>query len=365
MTTYTNNSRMGVVDEYIKTMPWWKGEIVGKAGKFPLPHYPDEVKHIQFSAVLAQAAKIKKGLEKEFPAASEADLKQMMRTLHYFTGLISATDSQYNDIGMGDKLAVEKLNQKVDALEYQFDQDLENWGVGYGTTFTTDPDYSAFWVPWFHARAGSASSISDPADMNNKVTNIANTTGTEGTILDMTTVLTSTATGATVDFVKHTFGPIMRAFSALVDTNNGRRMVGTTNNYTNNSRFTFLGCAALLEELELCHPYDGEKFITDVSIADLMRAKKIDLLPCENFTASLVEDGTCQFGLIADFQRNFQVGISDPVIFEAWKELPDVNSKWIRKMWNRWTAISMPYFDGTYFRKAFFHGSFVYRNDTA
>jgi hypothetical protein len=365
MTTYTNNSRMGEVDAYIEAAPWWKGKVIGKAGTFPMDSYPDAVKHIQFETVLAQAANIKKGLNKEFPAASDADLKVMLRTLHYFTGLLSLTDGQYSDLSKGDRLTVEKMKQKIDALDYQFDQDSENWVVGYATTFTSDPDYSEFWIPWFKARAGSGSTISNPADINIKVTNIAGTTGTEGTILSMATVLTSTTTGMTQDFVNLTFGPIIRAFSAVVDTNNGRRMVDTSDAYTTTARFSFLGAAALLDELENTHPYDGEKLNMEISIADQMRAKKIELIPCEDFTASMIEDGACQFGFIADFQRNFKLGVSDPVTFEAWKELPAINSQWVRKMWNRWTAISIPYFDGTYFRKAFFHGTFVYKSDVA
>jgi hypothetical protein len=365
MTTYTNNSRMGEIDGYLETMPWWKGQVVGKAGTFPMDHYPDAVKHIEFETVLAAATNIKKGLEKEFPAASGSDLKKALRTLHYFGGLLSATDGMYGDLTSGDKLTVEKFKTQIDALEYQFDQDTENWGVGYSTTFTSDPDYSEFWVPWFKARAGSGSTISNPADMNVKVTNRAGTTGTEGTILSMATVLSSIATAQTVNFVKETFGPITRAFSSFVDTNNGRRMVGTSNQYTNNARFTFLGCAALIEEMENANPYDGEKVILTETIADQMRKKKIDLVPCEDFSASLIEDGVCQFALVADFPRNFKIGISDPVTFEAWKEIPEVNSKWVRKMWNRWTTMNMPYFDGTYWRKAFFHGTFVFENDAA
>jgi hypothetical protein len=155
MTTYTNNSRMGEVDQYLEARPWWKGKVVGKAGTTPIGSYPNAVKHIQFETVLAAATNIKKGLEKEFPAASGADLKAAMRTLHYFTGILSATDGVYSDLEKGDKLTVQKFKQEVDALEYQFDQDTENWAVGYGTTFTSDVDYSEFWVPWFKARAGS------------------------------------------------------------------------------------------------------------------------------------------------------------------------------------------------------------------
>lgn len=355
---------MGQVDGYINAAPWWKGKVIGKAGIFPMPSYPNAVKHIQFETVLAAAAKIKKGLEKEFPAASDADLKTMMRSLHYFTGILAANDGEYSDILKNDPLVMEKIKERIDSLNYAMDQDMENWAVGYAATWTSDVDYSAFWIPWFDAVAGASSTISNPADMNNKVTNVGGTTGTEGTILPMGTVLTSTTTNQTIDFVNQTFGPIIRGFSAFVDTNNGRRMVDSADSYTTTARFTFLGAAALLDELENTHPYDGEKIILDKSIADMMRAKRIELVPCEEFTSSLTEDGTCQFGFVADFQRNFKIGISDPVTFEAWKELPAVNSQWVRKMWNRWTCISMPYFDGTYWRKAFFHGSFTYKNDS-
>lgn len=364
MTTYTNNRRLATADGFINAAPWWKGKVVGKAGTFPMPSYPSSVKHIEFETVLARAAKIKKGLEKVFPSASKSDLKKMLRTLHYFTGILSATDDEYNDIMKNDELILEKFKEDVDALEYAFDQDIENWAVGYSATWTSDPDSSAFWVPWFDAVAASSSTISNPADMNHKVTNIAGTTGTEGIILDMATVLTSTTTNMTVDFVNKTFRPIIRAFSEFKDSANGRRMVGSADSYSTTARFTFLAAPELIDELENTHPYDGEKLNESISIADQMRAKKIELVPCEEFTASFQEDGVCQFALVADFERNFKLGISDQVTFEGWKELPAINSEWVRKMWSRWTAISIPYWDGTYWRKAFFHGSFTYKNDS-
>jgi len=363
MTTYTGNSRQPIVDGYLERAPWWEGQVIGKSGNFPMPSYPNSVKHIEFETVLGLAANIKKGLEKEFPASSSAELKKLLRSLHYFTGIISATDAQYEDLQKNDPLIAQKIKEQIDSLNYKFDQDSEDWAVGYSTTWANDPDYSEFWIPWFDAVAGASSSISNPGDMNIKVTTVGGTTGTEGTILPMETVLTSSTTNQTIDFVNQTFGPIIRAFSALTDTRNGRRMVDSANKYQTTARFTFLGAAALLDELENTHPYDGEKVHFDKSIADQMRAKRIELVPCEEFTSSLAEDGTCQFGFVADFPRNFKKGISDPVTFEAWKELPAINSKWVRKMWTRWTTISMPYFDGTYYRKAFFHGSFTYKND--
>ena len=92
MTTYVNNARLKVIPQYLKDQPWYKGQVIGKSGSFPLPSMHNKDMHVQLDKIIARAAKIKKGLHKEFPNTSKTDLKSMTRTLHWFNGLIDWTE---------------------------------------------------------------------------------------------------------------------------------------------------------------------------------------------------------------------------------------------------------------------------------
>jgi len=365
MTTYTQSSRLKIVEGFLKDAPWFKGQVIGKSGTFGAPRLYNRDKHIQLDKIIATAANIKKGLEKEFPSVPKSELKNFLRTAVWFNGLLELTESQHDDLLAGEPQTVEEIRGQIDSVNYKYDQDLEDWFVGYSTTFTSDPDYTKFWMPWFTAQATSGSSINKPADMNGKVTNIAGDTGTSGTIMDMTTVLTSTTTNQTIDFVGKTFRPIIRAFTEFKDANNGRRMVDTRNQYGTTARFTLLVDPPVIDELDGTHPYDGSQIDYKQSIGEMIRKLNIEIVPCEDFTSSFAEDGTIQFGFVADFPRNFKKGIVNKMKWDAWKEIPDVNSKWVKKMTSRLVPFTMPYYDGTNFYKAFFHGSFVYKNDAA
>lgn len=353
------------MDQFIQDAPWLEGAVIAASGNFAAPRISNHDKHIQLDKIIASAANIKKGIEREFPAAPKTQLYNFVRTAHWFNSLLELTDSEYEDLNAGDRIIVEEVRKKIDAINWKYDQDLEDWLVGYSTTFTSDPDYSEFWKPWFAAQATSGSSINDPADMNGKVTNNAGTTGTSGTILSMGTVMTSTSTNQTMDFVNQTFEPIIRAFNSFKDSENGRRMVEYDPRNPGKARFTLLVDPAVIDAFRSTHPYDGSQLVLSTNILKQIEELNINVLPCEDFTASFTEDGEIQFGFVADFDRNFKKGIVNQMTWNAWKEIPDTNSKWIRTMTSRYVPFTMPYYDGSNFYKAFFHGKFVYKNDAA
>lgn len=365
MTSYTNSRYIEHVKEYLKDAPWFKGKVLANAGRLPMGQVSRKVKYIQFDKLYALGASIKKADEKEYPASVITDMQSLLRKLKWFNGLIDWTEADYEDLQNGDLDAIEDTAAKIDNVAYQYDYDVETWFVGYGVTFTADPDYDNMWIPWFAAASTSGSTASAPADMQPKVTNIAGTTGTTATVLDMATVLDSTATGMSVDFVTKTFQPIIDGFTQFVDSNTGRRMVDTQDSIRPAANFTVLMAPELIRRLENLHPYDGEKIVMTITIKQQMEAIGINLVPCRLFTASMVEDGVCYFGFVADFARNFKIGEANPMVWEADKEIPDINSKWVKLMNSRLVPFSMPYTDGTNWFKAFFHGSFTYRNDAA
>ena len=365
MTNYTNTQLMARLARYIKSAPWWKGKVVGLSGNFPAPKMSNKQSHVQLDQIIANVASIKKGLKKEFPNTSEVQMKSMIRTAHWFNGLLEQDEEQHEDYLAGEQYEVDSIERKVDAVAYKYDQDLEDWFVGYATTFADDPDNTEWWKPWFNTQATSGSSINDPKDMNDQVTTIGAATGVSGTILPMETVLTSTSTNQTIEFVKHTFQPIIDGFSDFKDVNNGRRMLDTPDSVVGEAEFTFLADPTLIRRLRATKQYDGEKVIlAGPSVAEVMMNEfAIRTVPCEDFSASLTEDGVCQFGLVANFKRNFQKSVPSKMKWEAWKEIPDVNSKWLKKMSSRLMPFTMPYWNGTSYYKGFFHGSFVYKND--
>lgn len=365
MTDYTNSRNLIHMKKWIKDAPWFRGKVIGKAGTFPLGEISNSQTHIQFDKLYSMGANIRKSDKDQYPESVTTEMKSLLRKLKYFNSLIELDDPDYQDFLAGDDYQRERVKSMIDNVAYQYDQDLEKWYVGYGTTFTDDPDYDDKWVPWFSAASTSGSTPSNPGDMNDKVTNKDGTTGTTATILDMGTVLTSTSTNQTIDFVRQTFQPIIRAFTSFKDSNNGRRMVRTNDSVNTTAKFSFLAAPELIQDLQIIRPYDGEKILTNTNIKAQMEALGIELIPCDDFTASLEEDGTCQFGFVGDFKRNFKIGLADKMFWYAFKEIPNINSKWIKKMKSRHAPLSVPYRDGTNWYKAFFHGYFTYMNDSA
>jgi hypothetical protein len=365
MTKYVNSRLIKHIPEYIKDKDWYRGKVIGKAGKFNLGDISHKQETIQLDKIYALGATIKKSDKRAFPSSVITDMASISRKLKWFDGIIEWTDLEHEDYIAGKDTAIEDTRVKVDNVDYQYDKDLESWFVGYGTTFTSDPDYDPLWVPWMKAASTSGSTADAPGDMNDKVTNIAGTTGTTATILDMTTVLTSTSTNMTMDFAHFTFQPVIDAFSDFEDANTGRRMVDSV--AADNINVLDYQChvkPSLARALKAAKLYDGEKIIGK-TVAQDMNDMGIEIVPNREFSAALEEDGTCQFGFTASFSDNFKRGVANKMKWDPDLEVPGRNSKWLKKMTSRLVPYTQPYFDGTNWYKAFFHGTFVYKNDAA
>ena len=371
MTDYTNNRFLKQMAGFIKDKDWYAGQVISLAGKFPLGVIPNSQKYIQLDALYSLGATIKKSDEKEFPPEGITEMKSMLRKLKWFNGLIAWTEEQYEDYAAGTEYEQYRTKRKIDAVDFTHDKDAEIWFVGYGTTFTTDPDYDERWIPWMKVRAETGSSISDPADMQSKVTNMAGTTGTTGVELDMTTKLTSTTTNQTIDFARKTFAPFIRAFSIFKDANTGRRMVAPPKRGAQNpaspASYQVHVAPELAEELFQVKVFDGEKYL-DRTIAEDMAKMRIEIVPNRQYSAALAEEagggeGKCQFGFTADFGDNFKMGIAKTMAWEADKRIPGVKDKWIKRMTSRYVPYTHPYWSGTYWHKAYGYGYFQYMND--
>jgi len=370
MTDYTNNRFIKQIDKWVKQRDWYKGQVIKKAGKFPLGNTPNNQETIQLDILYSLGAKIKKSDKKEFPADSITEMKSMLRKIKWFNSIIAWTEEQYEDYVAGNSYEQERTKVKIDAVDFQYDEDMETWFVGYGTTFTTDVDYDERWIPWMKLQGNTTATQSNPADMNVKVTNMAGTTGTTGVELDMTTKLTSTSTNQTIDFARKTFGPFIRAFSLFKDSNTGRRMVHPADgsNPQSSARYQVHVAPELAEEFYQIKVFDGEKYL-DRTIAEDMAAMHIEIVPNRQFSAALAEEagggeGKCQFGFTSDFADNFQIGVAKRINWEANKKITGVKDKWIKRMTSRLVPYTHPYRDGTYWYKAFGAGYFQFMNDT-
>ena len=370
MTDYTNNRFLKQIDKWIKDRDWYKGQVIKLAGKFPLGKIPNNQNYIQLDKLYALAALIKKSDEKEFPAQGITQMKSMLRKIKWFNGLISWTEEEYEDYTGGNSYEVERTKIKIDAVDYNYDVDLETWFVGYGTTFTSDVDYDERWTPWMKLQSTASETMSNPGDMNDKVTNMAGTTGTTATELDMTTKMTSTTTNQTIDFAEKTFGPWIRAFSLFKDSNTGRRMVHPRQSGPNpksTSRYQVHVAPELAEEFFKIKVFDGEKYLPR-TLAQDMAEMSIQIVPNRQFTAAFAEEaggseGKCQFGFTSDFPDNFQIGIGKTMAWEADKRIPGVKDKWIKRMTSRLVPYTHPYWDGSSWYKAFGAGYFQFMND--
>ena len=52
------------------------------------------------------------------------------------------------------------------------------------------------------------------------------------------------------------------------------------------------------------------------------------------------------------------------IIWEADKRIPGIKDKWVKLVTSRYVPYTHPYYDGTKWYKAFFHGYFFYMDDT-
>ena len=370
MTDYTNNRFLKQIDQWIIDRDWYKGQVIKKAGKFPLGTIPNNQEYIQLDKLYALGATIKKSDMKEFPAQGITEMKSMLRKLKWFNGLIAWTEEEYEDYVAGNSYEVQRTKVKLDAVDFTHDKDMESWFVGYGTTFTTDVDYDEQWIPWMKLQSTASETMSNPGDMNDKVTNIAGTTGTTATELDMTTKLTSTTTNQTIDFALKTFGPWIDAFSDFEDSNTGRHMAeprADGENPVSSSTFQVHVAPKLARKFYQIKVFDGEKYLNR-TIADDMHDMNIEIIPNRQFTALFVEEagageGKCQFGFTSDFSDNFQIGIGDPMKWEADKRIPGIKDKWIKRMTSRYVPYTHPYWDGSSWYKAFGAGYFDYMDD--
>lgn len=361
MTSYLNNNKIQMQQDILRPVDWLKGQVIGKAGRFAYTKdFPSKGGVIQLNDIYALAAKIKVSDDGTFPNGVNVKDVSILRSPKWFNGLISYDHRDYQDLEAGRVDFANSYRKKVSAVEYAHDQELEDWFVGYSATWAADPHVDNNWIPWFNAVPAASSSSTNPADMNHLVTTTGGTTGTEGTILDMGTVLYSGSTNATVNFVLKTFQPIISAFDKFKDANTGLRMVDS------GARYTFMASQELIGWLKKIHPYDGSQYNQNVTIADQMSAANIDMIINEEFTSSIQEDGTCQFGLVADFEKNFQIGVLKAMSPGPWKDSGGVLPQHEQGFESRYIPYTQPYWDGSaYWRKAFFHGSFTFMNDAA
>ena len=371
MTDYTNNRFLKTVDKWIEDKDWYRGQVIKEAGSFPLGDLPNNQRYIQLDKLYALAATIKKSDEKDFPAEGITAMKSMLRKAKWFNGLIGWTEEQYEDYVAGNSYEVQRTKVKLDAVDFKYDADMEKWFVGYGTTFTGDTDYDPAWIPWMKLQSTTSDTMSNPADMNSKVTNMAGTTGTTATELHMTTKLTSTTTNQTIDFAQKTFGPWIDAFTDFEDSNTGRHMAtprADGENAKAMASFQVHVAPKLANKFFQIKVFDGEKYL-DRTIADDMHAMGIKIIPNRQFTALFVEDagsseGKCQFGFTSDFSDNFQIGTANTMNWEADKRIVGVKDKWIKRMTSRLVPYTHPFWDGTNWHKAFGAGAFYFMNDT-
>lgn len=363
MTDYLNNPYLVVADKYLEDKKWYADEFWESLGSFEWPlKYNDQTK-VQLNKIIATQAKIRVGIEKEYPEASKSQLKSLVVTAHWFTGLVSMTHSQMEDwLGGNPRIGTEYKSQ-VDSVEFNFAKERRTW-FGFGPTSGTDPNYSDEWAPLFGLQGTAGSSIGAPADMNGKAG------GTAGTQLDLSAVVlwSNDGTGQTVDFPQALLGTIMTAFEDFEDSNNGRRMVDPDDLPENGNMvpYTLYVDFPVIRKLKMTHPYDGEKLDLKTNIYDMITSLGVEIKTWKGLGYSFAEDGEINFILAANVKRNFKKGVCNglkwtPFIPTKMGLKPDHE----RGMDARFIAMKMPYYDATNFFKADVYGKFTYKNDAA
>jgi len=361
MTDYINNPYLKVADEYLKDKKWYNDSFFESLGKFKYPlKYNDETK-VQLNKVIAQAANIRVGIEKEYPEASKSQIKSLVITPHWFTGLVSMSNAQWEDWNAGNPRIAAQYEAQVDSVEFNFNKERRTW-FGFGPTSGTDPNYSDEWDPLFALKSTANSSIGSPADM------IGKAGGTSGTQLDLTSVVlwSNDGTGQTVDFGQALLGALMTAFEAFEDTNNGRRMVDPDDLPENGEGniYTVYVDYPVIRKLKMTHPYDGEKLDYKTNIYDQIVSMGVDIKPWKGLGYSFAEDGEINFLIAADITRNFQAVECNKLTWTPF--VPTKNGlkpDYERGMDVRLLPFKMPYCDGSYFYKASAYGKFTYKND--
>ena len=361
MTDYLSNPHLVVAEEYIKDKKWYDDAFFESLGKFKYPlKYNDQTK-VQMNKIIAQQAQIRVGIEKEYPEASKSQIKSLLVTAHWFTGLASMSHAQMEDWQAGNPRIVNEYKAQIDSIKFNFTKERRTW-FGMGPTSGTDPNYSSEWGALFALNGTAGSTIGDPADMNGKAG------GTAGTLLDNTGVVlwSNDGTGQTVDFVQALLGASFTAFEAFEDSNNGRRMVDPDDLPENGegSIYTLYVDYPVIRKLKMTHPYDGEKLDLNANVYDLIVAAGVAIKPFKGLGYSFAEDGEINYILVADVKTNFQAGECNkmkwtPLLPTKMGLKPDSE----QGMAVRLVPFKMPYFDATNFFKAEVYGKFTYKND--
>ena len=129
MTDYLNNPYLVVADKYLEDKDWYANDFWDSLGTFEWPlKYNDQTK-VQLNKVIATQAKIRVGIEKEYPEASKSQLKSLLVTAHWFTGLVSMTHAQWEDwIGGNPRIAKEygRAGREKVLQKYTWDKITKN-----------------------------------------------------------------------------------------------------------------------------------------------------------------------------------------------------------------------------------------------
>lgn len=359
MTDYLNNPDVVMGDQYLKDAKWYKDPVFNSLGRFEYPVKFNRQTKVQLNKIIALAASIRKGIRKEYPDATKSQLKSLYVTPFWFTGLVEMNNEQWEDWNAGDKTIAEEIKTQIDAAEFRLNEDRRDW-FGFGPISGTDVNYSAEWIPSFHLRATADSSIGDPADMNGKAG------GTAGTQLDLTSVvLWSASTNATVDFTQALLSNIMTAFENFKDSNTGRRMVEVDAKGMISS-YTLYVDLPVIRKFKETHPYDGERYLLNENIYDLITGMGVEIVPYVGLGYSFAEDGEINFILAANVKNNFKAGICKALTWSPWTPTKlGLKPDYERGMDVRYLNVRTPYYDGTNFFKASVYGKFTYKNDSA
>lgn len=352
MTDYTNSNYLeNRKEEYLKLSPAAIDPILSKFGTFDVTGIDDLTNTVQLNYILGSAG-IKVSDTEEYPESGQVDPFKGEVKVKWFNGLIELTDLEYKN--MSHPFIQAKYTQLLQSMRPRMARRIREWCLNYTNVIkATDPDYDPEWYGFLNNPA--TGTASNPQFINGS------------TILDQTAqVLTGAPGNVSIDFIDNTFGAQDVLFLALEDSDTKEMMLDYTDINDLNTPYLILMNHVLAKKFKTLHPTDGTDYMmgttykeqTDAAGYSIAASKEVDA------TIDQTEDGTNEYIMLANPQKNFLLGTVKPMTPQPWEHRWVKRKKiWMQKWNTRYVTVARPYKIGGVYYGAKAHGQFTYKND--
>lgn len=369
---YYNNKALAQQQGYLVANPAYSDPTLSEFGSLSVDLAPSQ-NTVQWDMIIGQGAKVKKADGLAFPESGAVKSEPFTNKSKYFNSILILPELDYKAFLAGDETAVAKVASMQSDIMFQMAEDMIAWFTGYGTTWTSDPDYDIDWKPWLTiAAADTDGTMEVPIPFTELVVPDTGSATTPNLAIAMGTVLTGTA--QTVDFANITFGPFIDAALRVKDVKNGRRLCKSQSK-TDLSGDTFIVFMnpRTITRLKRQHPRvqstTGVIYDMSTTIYAEIEGLGFKIKPLSSLAFSNAEDGVCTFIVVVNPKDNFKIGIAEGLTVEGFEiESKNGNKQAVQRYHQRGVPFTQPYVmevtAGTvnYFKACAF-GSFVFVNN--